>query len=283
MFRPCSNKTLKALTCLFNTQNNSLIGLVNGGGRVGLRPASTTSTTTFWFSNMYPIRRKWSVLDPRWHLAKRSIIGLEDQSSEAYQETVNRLIPMGDVRLATQFRSLSVSLQPNLKEGGLFARLEWELDESAENRPNSEKLIDIVRWHLTHKSVASAFNFLPVEVHHVKGEPFIEDMRDHLTSTKLKVEFEGPDVHLEKIYRDFRNYGRIFNIIPLPPSSKDLPRYSMVHFTSLRSATNARNCLNGEFIDGTRLFIKYEKTVDGNSFIKSLTDHPRITVREDDR
>jgi RNA recognition motif. (a.k.a. RRM, RBD, or RNP domain) len=86
----------------------------------------------------------------------------------------------------------------------------------------------------------------------------MEDIVSRYPSLKLKVEFQGPDLTIEQLYNNFRPYGRIFDISILSPASKELPRYAMIQFTRMRSATSARNCLHGLKLEGTRLNIGYE-------------------------
>jgi hypothetical protein len=97
----------------------------------------------------------------------------------------------------------------------------------------------------------------PVTVHPVLGKPLLEDM-DRFPSTALKVEFvnsmeEGHPGKWdqEKIFSVFREYGKIADIIPqaAPGEDSDMPKSAVVWFRKIRSATAAKNCLQGYEID----------------------------------
>jgi RNA recognition motif. (a.k.a. RRM, RBD, or RNP domain) len=77
-------------------------------------------------------------------------------------------------------------------------------------------------------------------------------------SRRLHVEFYGPDLTVEDIYREFRVFGRIVDIILQKSSDKETPRYASVQFFRKRAATSARNCIHGELFGQTRLAIGYE-------------------------
>ena len=62
----------------------------------------------------------------------------------------------------------------------------------------------------------------------------------------------------ETLYKYFRPYGLIRDISLLPASSKDLPRYAMIQYSKMRSATSAKNCTHGIAVNGTRLNIVYD-------------------------
>jgi RNA12 protein len=77
----------------------------------------------------------------------------------------------------------------------------------------------------------------------------------------------------------FRTFGRIQNIIPASPSSKDLPRFAIITFLYVRSATAAKNCLHQVIQQGTKIHISYESVHKVHWFIwEWITSHPRITI-----
>lgn len=131
-----------------------------------------------------------------------------------------------------------LTCRPNAKEGGVFIQYECEYGSESE-------LLSTVRKNLREKRLRSWFSMIPVSAFAVKGVPFIHDMIGRAPSRILKVEFEGPDIHLETLYDEFREFGRLLDIRVLSPSSKDLPRYATVEFYTMRSACAARNCLHG--------------------------------------
>lgn len=77
----------------------------------------------------------------------------------------------------------------------------------------------------------------------------------------------------------FRQFGRIRDIIPASPSSKELPRYAVITFLYARSATAAKNCLHQVVEDGTKLHISYISIHTALWFIWDwIINHPRITI-----
>src|SRR5271170_1207832 len=77
----------------------------------------------------------------------------------------------------------------------------------------------------------------------------------------------------------FRQYGRIRDIIPASPSSKELPRYAIITFLYMRSATSAKNCLHQIIETGTKIHISYESVHKTHWFIWDwIINHPRITI-----
>ena len=77
----------------------------------------------------------------------------------------------------------------------------------------------------------------------------------------------------------FRQYGRIRDIIPASPSSKELPRYAIITFLYMRSATSAKNCLHQAIETGTKIHISYESVHKAPWFIWDwIVNHPRITI-----
>lgn len=89
----------------------------------------------------------------------------------------------------------------------------------------------------------------------------MEDLMARYPSLKLRVEFQGADLTIEQIYNQFRPFGRIFDVTLPNPASKELPRFAIVQYIRVRSATSARNCLHGLNVDGTRLNILYERQI----------------------
>jgi RNA12 protein/RNA recognition motif. (a.k.a. RRM, RBD, or RNP domain) len=77
----------------------------------------------------------------------------------------------------------------------------------------------------------------------------------------------------------FRQFGRIRDIIPANPASKELPRYAIITFLYVRSATAAKNCLHQTIETGTKIHISYESVHKATWFIWDwLVNHPRITI-----
>lgn len=77
----------------------------------------------------------------------------------------------------------------------------------------------------------------------------------------------------------FRQFGRIRDIIPASPTSKELPRYAIITFVYMRSATSAKNCLHLVIETGTKIHISYESVHKATWFIWDwIINHPRITI-----
>jgi RNA12 protein/RNA recognition motif. (a.k.a. RRM, RBD, or RNP domain) len=77
----------------------------------------------------------------------------------------------------------------------------------------------------------------------------------------------------------FRKFGRIRDIIPSSPSSKELPRFGIITFNRMRSATAAKNCLHQVVENGTKIHISYESVHNLPWFIWDwIVSHPRITI-----
>jgi len=77
----------------------------------------------------------------------------------------------------------------------------------------------------------------------------------------------------------FRRYGRIQDIIPASPSSKELPRYAIITFLYMRSATAAKNCAHQIVEGATKIHISYESVHKLPWFVWDwIMNHPRITI-----
>lgn len=138
----------------------------------------------------------------------------------------------------------------------------------------------MVNEYIAKENIVAKFNFRTVRAFLVKGSPFLEDMIARYPTQRLRIEFQGEPVNIERLYKHLRPYGRVFDIslYPNPHIAKDPARYAIVQFTRIRYATSARNCLHGHYIDGTRLNILYERQLRTNVVKEWLVGHPRITV-----
>ena len=77
----------------------------------------------------------------------------------------------------------------------------------------------------------------------------------------------------------FRQFGRIRDIIPASPSSKELPRHTIITFLYMRSSTAAKNCLHQMSEQGTKIHISYESVHKAPWFIWDwIINHPRIVI-----
>ncbi|KAI8909477.1 RNA12 protein-domain-containing protein [Powellomyces hirtus] len=213
---------------------------------------------TIWFDNIFPVRY-WKY-DPRW-------LWVRKYASDAAKAANKRLIPH---TFPANFKYLGAT--PNWKEGGVFVHFKYE-------GHSVDEAVETIRNHIEKRGIRSWMNLQLVRVFHVKGRPWVDDMIGRLPSEVLKVEFNGPDASVEDLYKEFRPYGKIVNITLQPANVKDLPRFALIEYMRVRSATSARNCLNGEAIVGTTININYEKRKHTSESIWNwISSHPRITV-----
>lgn len=155
----------------------------------------------------------------------------------------------------------------SIKDGG--AVVEFTFNSRAEDKKRiAYDIVEKVSENL--KNHRASFNMQPIRTFLVKGEPFYEDMVARYPSPRLRIEFQGEPVTVERLYKHLRKYGRIYDIAiyPNPFTSKDPPRYAIAQFTRIRSATSARNCLHGHYIRGQRINILYERQLVGRIWIK---------------
>ncbi|KAJ3013728.1 mitochondrial escape protein 2 [Thoreauomyces humboldtii] len=213
---------------------------------------------TIWFDNIFPIR--YYKYDPRW-------LWVRKYANEAGKAATSRLIPKD---FPATFKYLGAT--PNWKEGGLFVHFKYE-------GHSVDEAVETIRNHIEKRGIRNWSNMQMCRVYLVRGHPWVDDMLGRLPSQVLKVEFSGPDASVEELYKDFRQYGKIVNITLQPANVKDLPRFALIEFMRVRSATSARNCLNGEAITGTTININYEKKRGSSeNFWTWVSNHPRITI-----
>ncbi|KAJ3147035.1 mitochondrial escape protein 2 [Geranomyces variabilis] len=220
--------------------------------------APVTVKGTIWFDNIFPT--KYWKYDPRWILVR-------NYANDFAKAASKRLIPSD---FPSSFKYLG--LTPNWKEGGLFVHFKYE-------GHSVEEPVETIRSHIEKHGFRSYQNLQMVRVYLVKGRPWVDDMIGRLPSEVLKVEFTGPDPSVEELYKEFRPYGKIVNITMQPGDSKTVPRFALIEYMRVRSATSARNCLNGEAISGTGININYEKPHrKSESAWNWFSSHPRITI-----
>ncbi|RKO95450.1 hypothetical protein CAUPRSCDRAFT_12853 [Caulochytrium protostelioides] len=123
----------------------------------------------------------------------------------------------------------------NLKEGGVFLHFTYHGDSAKE-------AARIIEQHVEDQKLRSYYNLRPIRAFQVKGKPFIEDLLGRRPTPELSVEFDGPDVSTEVLYRLFRVYGQILDIRRNPPV-KDVRNSVRIQYRSVRGATAAKNSL----------------------------------------
>ncbi|KAF8248708.1 hypothetical protein K440DRAFT_660740 [Wilcoxina mikolae CBS 423.85] len=197
-----------------------------------------------------------------------------------------------------------VKIIPRVRDGGVFVKYRSE-------ETNVRKVHSGVKTYLKHNPVRflrlpfvlpikfysygpitllDRYIFKPVTVHPVLGKPLIEDM-DRFPSTALKVEFVDPVKQghpekwdQEKIFSVFREYGKIADIIPqyAPGEDSDMPKSVVVWYRKIRSATAAKNCLQGYETDykgnTESLRVLYRKRLKVRLILVWLSNHPNVSV-----
>ena len=176
---------------------------------------------------------------------------------------------------------------PRLKEGGAFIKFS--------HGPNVQvaEVERQLRRYLKENPVKPWFNpFRGVRTFLVRGRPWVEDMV-RFPSGQLKVEFEpaspggqATELSQETLYSLFRRYGKLADIIPQPPGSKDLPKYATLNFLTIRHAIMARNCMHGYKVlgsegggeAGTVLKIAYQRREKAHWIRDWFFNHPRIVI-----
>ncbi|RIA92615.1 RNA12 protein [Glomus cerebriforme] len=160
------------------------------------------------------------------------------------------------------------------KEDGMFVNFTFRVDQ-AQKEMALEEIIQRVQTFLKDKKDFLWFN---INAHLVKGEPFIDDLIDRYPASRLRVEFQGPDVLTETLYKYLEPYGLIRDINLFPASSKDFSRYALVQYAKIRSAICAKNCVHGIIVNGTRLNIIYDHPIKMYKLYIWITTHPTIST-----
>jgi hypothetical protein len=81
-----------------------------------------------------------------------------------------------------------------LKEGGIYLEFKYK-------GGTTEEALWSIKNHLKQNSIRSDFNFGPINAHLVKGNPWVEDLISRVPSSRLHVEFHGPDLTVESLFR----------------------------------------------------------------------------------
>ncbi|KAJ1665584.1 mitochondrial escape protein 2 [Coemansia sp. RSA 1646] len=170
-------------------------------------------------------------------------------------------------------------IEPHSRDGGSVVYFTFDKDGGEESATSvAERLVGVVDSHLASTKQGSWFGFGPARSFPIKGVSFYEDIVRLLPSKKVRVEFIGPDLTLEQIYKEFRMFGRILDIEHQPSSNKDTPRWAVVHFVRLHSATSARNCLHGYVVNATKIILSYVKDDTENAIVQWVKEHTKFTV-----
>ncbi|KAG0264671.1 mitochondrial escape protein 2, partial [Mortierella polycephala] len=217
-----------------------------------------------YFDNAYPLKMGWwdvrySFLKPGWKQLER--------------KAKNELVPPEN---AMPFHFKIGGIEPRLKDGGMFVHFSYVRPSSYTTKEALKDIESRCEQHLISNGHHMWFNFQKVRAFVVKGSPFLEDMASRYPNSRIRIDYTG-DIGVERLYTLFRKYGKIMDIVMLPPI-KDMPRQAFIQYSFMRASTSAKNCLHGTEINGVRLNVTYERTLKGNAIWDWLTSHPRITV-----
>ncbi|KAJ3282971.1 mitochondrial escape protein 2 [Rhizoclosmatium sp. JEL0117] len=213
-----------------------------------------------WFEGVYPV--KLSRWDPR-HL-------YATYYSNQLKETAKKIMIPPPEAFKGKFAYLnSVS---SIKEGGLLVRFLYEGDKK-------EAHASISNWLEKQGGIRSFLTFgTKLKAHPVEGVPWIEDLRSSIPSARINLAFKGPELPIEQLYNEFRDYGKIDSVVVQPGPTKESAKYGHIQFISSRSATSARVCMNGKVIDGTTILVSYEPALPRNAMLNYIRDHPRVSL-----
>ncbi|CAG8521540.1 7567_t:CDS:10 [Funneliformis caledonium] len=253
MFRILQNQTRISKIILSRKCTHLPLNLSRSIQRASEVAAETASVVKvehgrFYYDNIYPL--KIGSFDVRHFLVRSNRERLEKKLK------AGRWIP-AEAEMPYKFKVEGV--EPRKKEGGMLVKFTFRVDP-VQREKALEEISQNVQAFLKDKNIIPWFNVRPTKAY--LGEPFIEDLTNRYPASRLRIEFQGPDVSIETLYNYLRPYGIIRDITLLPSSSKDLPRYVMVLYSRMRSATSAKNCVHG-------------KT---NQVYNWMAAHPRISV-----
>ncbi|KAJ1725591.1 mitochondrial escape protein 2 [Coemansia erecta] len=228
-------------------------------------PRQATYKAALFMDKLFPL--KISMLDIRPYIMSRN--------GAAMKKKVAALIPAD---LPHHFGVSSI--EPHSRDGGSIVNFTFAgplTQEDAEGVGN--ELVSAIDKHLALGAAGrNWFDLAPIRSLPVKGVPFSEDIVRMLPSKKVRVEFGGPDLTVEQLFHEFRQFGRIVDIEMQPTSCKDTPRWAIVHFTRLRAATSARNCIHGDVVGATRLQLSYVRERHENVILQWIKDHQKFMI-----
>ncbi|KAL9553734.1 hypothetical protein MBANPS3_003159 [Mucor bainieri] len=222
-------------------------------------------TAQLYLDNVFPL--KMGMLDIRQVFFRNSKNFLE---SKAHQS-----IPTDELPYNFAIKEIFA----RTKDGGAIVTFSFKSTDGSKVDV-AKDIVSRINDYIAKHNIVAPYNLQSVRAFLVKGSPFMEDMIARYPTNRLRIEFQGEAVNVERLYRHLRPYGKVFDIslYPNPIVAKDPARYAIAQFTRTRFATSARNCLHGHYIDGTRLNILYEKQLRTNVVKDWLVNHPRITI-----
>ncbi|KAI0048209.1 exonuclease [Auriscalpium vulgare] len=169
---------------------------------------------------------------------------------------------------------LPVSVEPHVKDGGVFVRFHHAPDADL------NALLVRLRAHVRSKGgVPSSAGLRRGDIWLVQGSPWREDMNRFATPI-LRVAFDGPDPHEEALYSAFRPYGRILDLTPPAPVPGAPYRAATLTYANLRAAIVARNVAHGRAIDSASTTVRtaFMPPIQAHVARDWVTSHPRISI-----
>ncbi|KAF9106445.1 mitochondrial escape protein 2 [Mortierella sp. GBA35] len=217
-----------------------------------------------YFDNAYPLKMGWwdirySLLRPGWKSLER--------------KAKHDLVPPEN---GMPFHFKIGGIEPRLKDGGMFVHFSYVHPTSYTTKEALKEIESRCEQHLMSHGHYMWFNFQKVRAFLVKGQPFLEDMASRYPNKKVRIEYAG-DLGIEGLYTLFRKYGKIVDIVQVPPV-KDMPKQAIVQYSFMRASTSAKNCLHGAEVNGIQISVTYERTLKGNVIWTWLSNHPRLSV-----
>ncbi|KAI9680294.1 MAG: mitochondrial escape protein 2 [Trizodia sp. TS-e1964] len=254
-----------------------LVGNVSGEHKSGhILPGPNEGI--LYFENTFPPKLNWIFRQQFISGLVKNIKGIETVTDPS--GLISRAIPPSLPIKVTE-------ILPRHAEGGAFVKFSHDKATSA---------IDIeatLQSFLKEQPIYPWFNpSRRVKAALVHGRPWLEDLY-RLPNRCLRVEFVPPkpgdsaaDLSQETLYALFRKYGKLANIEPQASDSKVLPRFTNIHFTKLRNAIVAKNCMHGFRLSpedgggpvGTVLRLAYAERTKSHLIRDWLLGHPRIVI-----
>ncbi|KAI8321981.1 hypothetical protein GQ54DRAFT_297667 [Martensiomyces pterosporus] len=233
-------------------------------GAEDLKSGSAKYRAGLYINRVFPL--KVSVIDIRPYLVSRNL--------DMMRRKVETLVPTDLPHGFALDR-----IEPHKRDGGSVVYFTFTTSGSHEDaKAVAMQIVRAVDGHLSAGRAHRWHSLWPARSLPVKGVPFNEDIVRLLPSKKIKVEFNGPDLTVEQLYNEFREYGLILDIEPQPSSVKDTPRWAVVSYTKLRSATSARNCVHGDVVGSTKLSLSFVQMRHESVVFQWFRAHTKFTI-----
>eukprot|EP00026_Physarum_polycephalum_P003711 Phypoly_transcript_03725.p1 GENE.Phypoly_transcript_03725~~Phypoly_transcript_03725.p1 ORF type:complete len:736 (+),score=103.59 Phypoly_transcript_03725:134-2341(+) len=212
---------------------------------------ATKHRMVLWVNNLYPIKvYRFDIRSVLFHIP--------------ITKKLTNMFPEGYTVL---------SIEKRIKEGGAYVHV--ETPDNLPERAAFEQIDTIFRTQPKHFHAASR----PARVDLVLGRPLVEDMDRRLPSDLIKITPKGIGATLDAddVYRQFRRYGKIHDIV-IPPPSKDQPsNHMLLYYYRLEGAIAARNCLHkASSPTGTVMLVEYVMMRRMGWIKEQFDNHPRV-------